>query len=162
MRADAMKELVTPADPSRVLYVLTKVLVISAFVGACAAEQPQTASSSVVPTIPLHVLARTIADYRGRTVRTCGSELQAIPGTEGKVAYAILSARDPASRHNLQASVHIATCAGERPRLDPGGCVIGRIAREDGSLQEPDAVMVSSHAVVDNEWFLHPQCRRSQ
>jgi hypothetical protein len=138
------------------------ILVLFWALAACTPDQPRNATGSTVPTIPLHVLARTIGDYRGRTVRTCGTDLQASQGANGRVNYGILSASDPASRHNLQASVHVASCGGERPRLDPGGCVTGRVAREDGSLREPDAVMVSSHAVVDNEWRLHPQCRRSQ
>jgi hypothetical protein len=139
---------------------LANIALFGAFLGACTPEQPRSATGPITPTVPLHVLARTIADYKGRTVRTCGTKLQAARGTDGKVAYGILSARDPASRRDRQASVHIASCGGERPRLDPGGCVTGRVAREDGSLQEPDTVMVSSHAVVNNEWILHPQCRR--
>jgi hypothetical protein len=141
---------------------LANIVLLGALLAACTPKQPRSATDSITPTVPLHVLARTIADYKGRTVRTCGTKLQAARGTDGKVAYGILSARDPASRHNLQASVHVASCGGERPRLDPGGCVTGRVAREDGSLDEPDAVLVSSHAVVDNEWRLHPQCRRLQ
>jgi hypothetical protein len=146
--------------PMSVMRVLGAVLVVGPFAGGCTPQEPRAAADSITPTVPLHDLARTIGDYKGRTVRTCGTELQAIRGTDGTVAYGILSARDPASRHNLQASVHIASCGGQSPRLDPAGCITGRVAREDGSLQEPDAVMVSSHAVVDNEWILHPQCRR--
>jgi hypothetical protein len=107
----------------------------------------------------LHVLARNIADFRGRTVRTCGPELQAGRGPNGEVAYWSMLARDPISRHNnIYSGVHIAPCGGERRPVDADGCVTGRIAREDGSLEAPVDVIIGSHRIVSFEWILHPQC----
>jgi hypothetical protein len=137
---------------------LAATLAIATVAGGCAAEQPVTATESIVPTIPLHVLARNIGDFRGRTVRTCGPELEAARRPDGEVAYWIMSARDPISRHNnIYSGVHIASCAA-RPPVDADGCVTGRVAREDGSLEAPADVIIGSHRIVSFEWILHPQC----
>ena len=135
---------------------------IGTLAAACASEQqPRTAIASPVPTVPLHVLARTVADFRGQTVRTCGPELQAGRWPNGEVAYWSMRAKDPISRHNnIYSGVHIASCGGERPPVDTDGCVTGRVAREDGSLEAPTEVIIGSHEIVSFEWILHPQCRR--
>lgn len=54
--------------------------------------------------------------------------------------------------------VVVAACEGERPRLS-NGCITGRIAREDDSLQPETEIIVVSHTTGSFEWWLHPQCR---
>lgn len=134
------------------------ILLMCALLGSCAPEQAPAPSASLVPAVPLHVLARTIADFRGRTVRTCGSQLQPAWGASGEVANWRLSVRDPTGPYHFPAIVILPSCNGERPRMERGGCITGRIAREDGSLDDPDVEIIGSHQIMNYEWWLHPQC----
>ena len=123
----------------------------------CMAEPPSPAALNGVETVPLHVLARTINNYRGRTVRTCGRELTPITQANGDIRSWELRAVDPTSPHAFTAYVIIPACNGRRPRLDES-CAIGRIAREDGSLDPPEDIAIGSHMIGSQEWWLHPQC----
>lgn len=133
-------------------------MLIGTLLGSCAPGQPRATSASLVPTVPLHVLARSIADYRGRIVRTCGPQFRPSRRPDGKITNWRLSVRDPTSPYNFPAIVRVLSCHAETSPFDSEGCVTGRIAREDGSLDEPDVEIVGSHEIVSYEWWLHPQC----
>jgi len=69
----------------------------------------------------------------------------------------MLSVRDPTSRYGFPALVYIRSCTERRPRL-VRGCIVGRVAREDGSLDPPISRIVSDHQISNSEWWLHPHC----
>ena len=131
-------------------------LLIGAIAAGCTAEPLEPASGSI-ETVPLHILARNIASYRGQTVRTCGREIEPARYSNGEIIYWRLSVIDPTSPYRFPARVIIPSCNGERPRLR-GGCISGRVAREDGSLDPPESVVIGSHEIMSHEWWLHPQC----
>lgn len=123
----------------------------------CYAEAPEPRSATLVETVPLPVLAANTADYRGRTVRVCGRwspDRRAASETNRQWS---ISQRDPKARRPHVYSVGIKSCGERRPRLDQG-CITGRIAREDGSLDLPTDMLVQSHVTGSLEWWLHPQC----
>jgi hypothetical protein len=64
---------------------------------------------------------------------------------------------DPTSPHGSTVYVVVPACNGQAPRL-VRGCITGRIAREDGSLDVPDYETIGSHLIGSEEWWLHPQC----
>jgi hypothetical protein len=53
-------------------------------------------------------------------------------------------------------AVLIAGCP-HAPRLDRSGCIVGRVAAEDGSLAPPPR-QVHDDDPVSRDWFLHAQC----
>lgn len=129
-------------------------------VAGCSAAAPEAPSAAAVQTVPLQVLAANTVDYRGRTVRVCGrwQNRSARSGDDAPETGWSLTAPNPPGMHGPHTySVIVAACRGARPRLT-NGCVTGRIAREDGSLAMPEAILVASHVTGSNEWWLHPQC----
>jgi hypothetical protein len=126
---------------------------------ACGCATASSESSVDAVTVPLHVLANDIAHYRGHWIRTCGTDLNAVWGPGGETTHWHLTARDPASNFPyMRVGVAVATCGSDRPRLIDG-CLIGRVARDDGSLEDPKSVIVTSHLTIQREWRLYPQCR---
>jgi hypothetical protein len=138
-------------------FLLGSLALASALVAACTPSPLETASDPAVETIPLHVLARDIESYRGQAVRTCGRWRGALRSAEGQVRAWHLSRIDPTSPHGFTASVLVPECRGRRPRLTDG-CISGRVAREDGTLDMPDGVLVTDHLIISYEWWIHPQC----
>jgi hypothetical protein len=136
---------------------LARVLLLAPIcaVAACTPVPPEAATTAGVETVPLHVLARTIENHVGRTVRTCGRLERVVPEAENFV----ISVVDPETR--FSARVQVKGCPEGRPRL-VDGCITGRIAQENGTLEpNPDARIVASHVIENNEWWLHPRCRTS-
>jgi len=123
----------------------------------CRERSAHSASGQSVVTVPLHVFARNAADYRGQTIRTCGREVRPITQSNGEIRSWQLRAIDPTSPHRFEAFVVLPACGSRPPRLEHG-CVTGRIAREDNSLDVPDAIIVTDHAIGSEEWWLHPSC----
>lgn len=105
----------------------------------------------------MHVLAHDIRTYRGRIVRTCGRWTGPLTSAAGVDIAWQLAAPDPTSSAGFQAGVFVAPCAGRRPRLAQG-CITGRIAREDGSLEDPKSTGFIDHQTINFEWWLHPLC----
>ena len=126
---------------------------------ACVSGETATGGASDnAPTLALEHLAYNIERYKGRTIRVCGRIVQ----SERLPSFSVEHVPEPGEVffHALP-KVFLATCGREAPRLDSQGCIAGRIAREDGSLEIPAAV-TSSDAPVNYEWFLHPQCGRAR
>lgn len=131
--------------------------VACALAAACAPAPPEGAGN-LVETVPLHVLARTIADRRGQVVRVCGGNWGGtVESAAGQMRGWVLVAPDPSAPATLRAFVNVRSCDGRRPRRS-GDCITGRIAREDGSLTRPESIMVGSHQVGRQEWWVHSQC----
>jgi hypothetical protein len=133
-------------------------LATAGLLAGCMSERPARFAAETVQTVPLHVLARNIEDYRGRTVRVCGGRLRPNRDATGNIRSWHLSVSDPVSPPPSTAYVIIRPCAQERPRLTRG-CAVGRIARENGSLDAPESMVIASHSIGSREWWLHPQCR---
>ena len=125
---------------------------------SCMPERSEILSGSNL-TIPLHLLPRVIRNYRGRVIRTCGERLSPVwKGETDQVVGWNLLAQNPDSRFDyMMVGVEIAPCGSRRPRLIDG-CISGRVAREDGSLDEPETSIVTSHLDMDSNWSLHPIC----
>src|ERR1043165_8036441 len=114
------------------------------------------------PTLTVSELARDLArgpaSYRGRTVRVCRGRLdRGLSATARKWQF---SARGESWPHG--ASVMVKPCSAGGPRLDARGCLVGRIAREDGSLRElgPNEPRIVSDAIESETWLLHTDCGR--
>lgn len=106
-------------------------------------------------TVPLLTLAKDPEAWRGREVRTCGPTFQGHPA-EGEWQLSM-----PRSGGRHLAGIYVLGCAEAAPEPDLNGCVSGRIARRDGSIeptQEGQAVTVSSDT-ISYDWYLHAQCR---
>jgi hypothetical protein len=104
-------------------------------------------------TIGLVDLIRNAESYRGQTVRTCAQRLE--PGDS--VWHLIL----PQGRHGARLLV---VPSGDRPVLDRDGCIVGRIARRDGSigLGPPGEPGIVADDIADYTWFLHERPRRPE
>ena len=124
----------------------------------CAPVSPAPEQPQAVRTIPIPQLAREIDRHRGEIVRTCGEQLEPTVNAQGDILRWELSTRDSITR--FPASVVVAACNGGQPPIE-NGCVTGRVAREDGSLEEPERWIVTDHEIVNYEWWLHPQCPSS-
>jgi|GEM_PF-2950879 len=123
----------------------------------CTHEAVEPSAASAVETVPLHVLARNIGDYRGQIVRTCGGRPSPVRSPDGEIREWELRVTDPTSEHRFTAFVIVPSCNGQMPRL-VDGCVTGRVAREDGSLDPPTSMSVISHFIGSDEWWIHPPC----
>lgn len=141
------------ADP---LLRFVQVAALAGFAAACTQALLEPTSQPAVETVPLHILARNIASYRGRTVRTCG-RWRGAQRSGAQVRAWQLSRVDPTSAYRFSASVLVSECRGRRPRL-ADGCIVGTVAREDRSLEPPDSIIVTDHQIISYEWWLHPQC----
>ena len=112
-----------------------------------------SAPHAEIPTIDLVELIGNIESLRGQTVRTCGEGVL----QNGPVWELVR----PIGRHGARLLIN--PCEG-RPVRDAEGCIAGRIARRDGSLELNQAVDDTSIAVAADNlanygWFLHEQCR---
>lgn len=145
-------------DPRQPAPMRAAALITILIAAACVREPPETPATPQPETVPLHILARNIDSYRGRTVRTCGEWNGAMREADGTLLARQLNRIDPTSPHGWGAVVFVAPCSGARPPLSDG-CINGRIAREDGSLNDPERIEVVSHRIGSSEWWLHPQCR---
>ena len=94
----------------------------------------------------------------GQTVRVCGRLTQ----YEGDWAVQHVPAPGETYFHGYPA-VLVKGCGATAPRLDPGGCITGRVAARDGGLTLPAArVVVADDSPIDRDWLLHPQCPMSR
>ncbi|HEY0012850.1 MAG TPA: hypothetical protein VGB79_08365 [Allosphingosinicella sp.] len=120
---------------------------------AAACQTQGGARSPDLPTLSGDKYGYDIEQYRGRTVRVCGRLAQRESGWG--VEY-IPRQGDFFFFHGYPA-VLVAGCAGAAPRLDPDGCLTGRIAAADGSLSPPPRNEWDDMP-VNRDWFLHAQC----
>jgi hypothetical protein len=129
-----------------------------AIVAATACVCSAWAQAGSEPSIGIAKLIPRIEDFRGRSVRACGSELQQEPGSR---RWDLLVPR-VVGYH--PARLRVIPCAAETPRLDGSGCLAGRIAREDGSTDPipPDRERIVSSEIYDHDWFLHASCHHGQ
>jgi hypothetical protein len=134
-------------------------IVILAAVAIAAAA---ACATSVLPpegeTVPLLTLAKDPEAWRGREVRTCGPDFRG----DRKQGVWELSRSSVSGYH--PAIVRILGCGKSAPKRDRNGCVVGRIARRDGSiepLREGEPRIVSS-AIVSYDWYLHARCPASR
>lgn len=107
-----------------------------------------------MPTLSVGQLARQIESFKGRHVRACGGRLDL---SEVYKRWAIQSIGDP-NPHG--AIVNVVPCPGVTPRLDGRGCIAGRIAYRDGTLDETRQTgpITMSSAITSYVWYLHAQC----
>lgn len=126
--------------------ILTVGTAAAAYAGASAPLQGET--------VPLVSLARDPEAWRGREVRTCGPEFS---GDSKEGVWEL--ARPKVSGYH-PAIVRVVGCAGVAPVRDSGGCLSGRVARRNGSIEpvaEGEPQVVSS-AIMSYDWYLHAQC----
>lgn len=126
---------------------------------ACLSSDP----ASRVETIDVREYARTPEIYRGRVIRVCGKHIyrDEQPLTTGVfVPSARLTSPIFSGRHTAEVSV--LGCAGAQVPVDNQGCVTGRIALHDGTVEiDPEAIYVSSPGGT-YPWFMHLQCRSAE
>jgi|GEM_PF-7062039 len=119
---------------------------------ACVAAQ-SAGDAARVETVALAQLAAEPEQWRGQTVRTCGSSFQGrVADGEWQLSTGV------AGRHPT--GIRVLGCGGAAPARDADGCLSGRIARRDGRI-EPTAEgqpRVVSSATISSEWYLHAQC----
>ena len=144
------------------MWVRVSFLVAALATFGCSADRPEPAAPSApaIETVPLRTLAANTASYRGQTVRVCGrwSDPPTLrPGEVARSGWALTAPKLPGTFGPHSYFVGVTSCLGRRPRLS-SGCITGRIAREDGSLDLPENILVGSHVTGSHEWLLHPQC----
>lgn len=99
------------------------------------------------------MIAKDAAAYRGKQVRTCGTDF--LPHRDGEAWQ--LSVPYAEGRHS--ASVHVIGCQGRPPHRDSEGCITGRVARSDGSLTVPPVLDIVVRSAPDSlPWYIHEQC----
>lgn len=107
------------------------------------------------PTIALEQLMPQIERYRGRTVRTCGQ----LDGPRPDRTWIITSLKQPEEYNTHgRARTLVMPCANTPPRLDLEGCISGRVAQKDGSLNYPPGPITIEDGSNSLYWHLHPQC----
>lgn len=156
MRAilSAMDGLTTPRRPIAGA-VLAIFVTLTLHLSACATGGGAPSGAAGDATIvPLPLLAQTIAEFRGQTLRSCGPIFQRVP--DGRAEWT-LATQVPGSRH--PAGVRVLPCGRSAPRVDASGCITGTIARSDGSTTLEGAPGTVSSAALSSVWFLHEQCR---
>lgn len=106
-----------------------------------------------LPIVAAGQLARQIESYTGKGVRACGS-LEKIEGND------LWKLNAPADPHPHGAAVYIVPCNGNKPISDRNGCIAGRIALRDGSLDVDQlrGPITMSDAIASHIWYLHAQC----
>lgn len=119
---------------------------LNAIAAAVGAFGCTSAGAQSPPTIGLVALIENVESYRGQIVRTCGQRIE-----PGDSAWHLIL---PLGRHGARLLV---ISSGERPILDANGCIVGRIARRDGSTSSgpPGEPGVVADDIVDYTWFLH-------
>lgn len=131
---------------------MARTLILSASLAATVACATAAGVGPEVPTLSVNSAGYRVTRYKGRTVRVCGRLAQ----VEGRWAVQHIQRPREFFLHGLPA-VFVATCDQTPPRLDRHGCLVGRIAREDGSLDEPRSVLTDDSPFT-HYWLLHPQC----
>jgi len=123
-------------------------------VGTAAAAYASASVPFRGETVPLVSLARDPEAWRGREVRTCGPEFH------GDSKEGVWELARPSVSGYHPAIVRVLGCADAAPARDSGGCVSGRIARRDGSIEplEDGEPRVISSDIVSYDWYLHAQC----
>lgn len=108
-----------------------------------------------IRTLSVKEFSRTPEAYRGQTLRICAARLVDL-GVDKPSWY--LST--PAAIGYHPATVEVLACDGGRPIADAETCIVGRIAREDGSLDllRPAGEIVVKDPGNSAPWYLHAQC----
>ena len=117
--------------------------------GCVAAGVPDT-----VPTLSVKEFSKSPESYCGAVLRICGDRLANIGVDEPSWT---LSTPQAFGYH--PARVTVLPCGGTRPTPKTNVCIVGRIARQDGSLDPipPSQIFVRSPGAT-NPWYLHAQC----
>jgi hypothetical protein len=137
---------------------LAAAILVAAASGLGACRTGPAPAPAEIPTLAVENYEYGIRRFVGQSVRVCGrimryeSEwgVQRV-GEAGEIYF------------HTPPTVLIVPCGAAPPRLDSDGCITGRVAARDGRLELPaPRTVLQDDSPVDREWFLHPQCRRSQ
>jgi hypothetical protein len=93
-----------------------------------------------------------IERHRGQIVRVCGRPAQ----FDGRPAIEHIRRPGETFFHGPP-TVLLVPCGGAAPRLDRDGCITGRVAALDGSMNPPPRTLHDDRP-VSPDWFLHLQC----
>jgi hypothetical protein len=105
--------------------------------------------------IDINILGYSIEKYRGQTVRICG-RLSSLG--DGIWSIETIENPEPFYWHGRPA-VFVVACADQDPKLDSDGCLTGRVALKDGSIEIPqNSQVVRDFTPRNPDWFVHPQC----
>ena len=127
-------------------------LATATFLTACAA--PVASHEEAIPTLAIEDQEFNLRRYIGRTVRVCGRVVR----EQSHWGVARIPPPEEFYFHGPP-TVLVMTCTPEAPSLDRDGCLIGRIAAEDGALTlAPRRSVRSDDSPIDRDWFLHPRC----
>ena len=110
------------------------------------------AVSPDVPTLAVENHEYNVERHRNQTIRVCGRVVK----RDSRWAVEHVPTPGEFFFHGYPA-VFVVPCGAGPPQLDRDGCLVGRVAAEDGSLNPPPQVLDSDEP-VSYQWFLHPQC----
>ena len=117
--------------------------------GCVAAVVPDAAQ-----TLSVVEFSKAPESYRGQTLRVCGEQLKDLGVDEPR--WTLFT---PQAFGYHPAMVAVLPCPGRRPTADSRMCMIGRIARRDGSLELPPSDQIVVKGLGDSSpWYLHAQC----
>jgi hypothetical protein len=107
-----------------------------------------------VRTLSVKELGLSPETYRGQIIRVCAKKLEQDEGdpTEWSLITPLAVGYHPAI-------VEVIPCGNQRPAKTGSTCVVGRLARHNGSLRlrESDEIIVKSPGIA-SPWYLHAQC----
>lgn len=131
--------------------IVAALLALAGGMAACVTD----AAEPKVPTLSAGQLARTIEQYSGRTVRVCGVFREKLDPAEVGEAWELAQPNDP---HPHGAGVQVVPQSSDRPQLDSFGCIKGRIAYGDGTLDKSKQsnIVTITDSLVSYVWYLHP------
>jgi hypothetical protein len=123
----------------------------AALVAACATPSP---SEPAVATLSVAEFARTAEQLKGRTVRACDGKFYEIYDLSDKLIGWTFAKSSVQGYHPVH--IYIGSCGATKPKLDRQGCLTGRVARPDGSMNRDNWDLTVSSDVANYNWYLHP------
>ena len=135
-------------------FVLIGVAVAASAAGCRTMSGPLDAA----PAIEVGELARRLVsepdEFKGRIIRACAGRIEPLDAR-----HSIMMSVDDPYPHG--ANVRVMNCGETPPTLDAQGCLRGRIARRDGSVDGPTPageLNYTTSAIQSGVWYLHAQC----
>jgi hypothetical protein len=111
-----------------------------------------------VQTLSVKEFSKAPESYRGRTLRICGEQLKDLGVDEP--GWTLFT---PQAFGYHPAMVSVLPCPGRLLIADARMCILGRIAKRDGSLELPPSDDIVVKGLGDSSpWYLHPQCSSSR
>ena len=102
------------------------------------------------PTLAIADFVHQMESRRGEIVRVCG----AIERRQGPNEWLIVDTSEVDALFHGPPRIKVISASGSPPRPDRRGCIMGKVARKDGST-EARSTRIRTSAPTNVEWYLH-------